>query len=188
MNERLAHFLMVGRSAQRSIKNLPNTVPQSRLMISDTFNVAEVLPDETREAVDVSETFRLFYVLENYLRDFIFNVLSEADKENWWNTVPKDVREKVAEYESTEEAKRWMNLNPRGKLALTTLPQLLRIMDEDNNWKNHFKALVRDKALITQTRLIGHTRNTVYHMSPVTAEEHERVQQVMRDWFRVVSP
>src|SRR5208337_1958425 len=122
-----------------------------------------------REAIDVSETFRLFYVFENYLRDFILNVLSEADKENWWNTVPKDVRDKVAEYESTEEAKRWMNLNPRGKLALTTLPQLLRIVEEDNNWKNHFQALIRDKALITQTRLIGHTRNTVCHMSPVTA-------------------
>jgi hypothetical protein len=173
MNQRLAHFLMVGRSAQRSIKNLPNT-----------FNVAEVLPDETREAIAVADTF-LFYVLENDLRDFILNVLSEADKENWWNSVPKDVQNKVSESEDTEESKRWMNLNPRGKLALTTLPQLLRIMNEENNWKNHFHALVRDKALITQTRLIGHTRNTVCHMSPVTAEEHERVQQVIRDWFRV---
>lgn len=188
MNERLALFLLVGQTAQRSIKNLPNTVPQSRLMISDTFNVAEVLPDETREAIDVSETFRLFYVLENYLREFILDVLSEADKENWWGSVPKDVRDKVAEYESTEEDKRWMNLSPRGKLALTTLPQLLRIIEEENNWKNHFHKLVRDKALITQTRLINHTRNTVCHMSPVTAEEHERVQQVMRDWFRVIAP
>ncbi len=141
MRERLAHFLMVGRSAQKSIKNLPNTVPHSQLMISDTFNVAEVLPDETRDAIDVSETFRLFYVLENYLRDFILTVLSEADKENWWNAVPKDVRDKVGEYESTEDAKRWMNLNPRGKLALTTLPQLLRIIDEDNNWKATSKRL-----------------------------------------------
>jgi hypothetical protein len=24
--------------------------------------------------------------------------------------------------------------------------------------------------------------------SPATAEEHERVQQVMRDWFRVIAP
>ncbi len=94
----------------------------------------------------------------------------------------------MAESEDTEESKRWMNLNPRGKLALTTLPQLLRIMDEENNWKNYFQSLVRDKALITQTRLIVHTRNTVCHMSTVTAEEHERVQQVMRDWFRVIAP
>jgi len=188
MNERLALFLMVGQTAQRTLRDLPDTVPNSRLMISGTFNVAEVLPDETREALMVSEAFQLFYVLENYLRDFILNVLSEADKENWWNSVPKDVRDKVAEYEDTEESKRWMNLNPRGKLALTTLPQLLRIMDEDKNWKTHFQDLVLDKALIAQTRLIAHTRNTICHMSPITEEEHERVQQVMRDWFRVVAP
>ncbi len=188
MSDRLALFLMMGQTAQRSIRNLANTVPQTRLMISEAFNVAEVLPEETREGVGVAETFKLFYVLENYLRDFILNVLSEADKDNWWDSVPKDVQNKVTEYESTEESKRWMNLNPRGKLALTTLPQLLRIMDEDNNWKTHFEPLVRDKSLISQTRLIVHTRNTVCHMSPVTAEEHERVQQVMRDWFRVVAP
>ena len=101
--------------------------------------------------------------------------------------MPKDVRDKAAEYESNEEAKRWMNLNARGKLALTTIPKLIRIMDEDDNWKTHFQALVRDKALITQTRLIGHTRNTVCDMSPVTAEEHERVQQAIRAWFRVIA-
>jgi Swt1-like HEPN len=188
MNERLALFLMMGQTAQRSIRNLPNTVPQSRLMISSTFNVSEVLPEEAREAVDVAETFKLFYVLENYLRDFILNVLSESDKDNWWSAVPKDVQNKVAEFESTEESKQWMNLNPRGRLALTTLPQLLRIIDEDTNWKTHFERLVRDKALITQTRLIVHTRNTICHMSPVTTEEHGRIQQIMRDWFRVIAP
>ncbi len=188
MNDRLALFLMMGQTAQRGIRNLPNTVPQTRLLLSDAFNMAEVLPEETRESFGVAETFKLFYVFENYLRDFILNVLSEADKVNWWNSVPKDVQDKVAEYETTEEIKQWMNLNPRGKLALTTLPQLLRIMDEDNNWKNHFGRLVRDKSLIIQTRLIIHTRNTVCHMSTVTAEEHERVQQVIRDWFRVIAP
>ena len=188
MNDRLALFLMMGQTAQRGIRSLPNTVPQTRLLISEAFNVAEVLPVETREGFDVAETFKLFYVFENYLRDFILNVLSEADKDNWWNAVPKDVQSKVVEYENTEEIKQWMNLSPRGKLALTTLPQLLRIMDEDSNWKTHFEPLVRDKSLISQTRLIVHTRNTVCHMSPVTAEEHERVQQVMRDWFRVIAP
>jgi hypothetical protein len=188
MNDKLALFLMVGQAAQRSIRSLPNTVPQIRLMISDTFNVSDVLPEEAHEAIDAAETFKLFYVLENYLRDFILTVLSETDKDNWWSAVPKDVQDKVTESENTEDSKRWMNINPRGKLALTTLPQLLRIIEDTNNWKAHFESLVRDKALINQTRLITHTRNTVCHMSPVSREEHERVQQVIRDWFRVVAP
>jgi hypothetical protein len=188
MSADLAHFLMIGRSAQRQVQKLPGTVPQSPLMISDRFNVAEVLPDECREAVEAAETFKMFFVLENYLRDFILTVLSEADKENWWNAVPQNVRDDVAKLEETEDKKKWMNLDSRGKLAMTTLGQLVGIMDDSNNWKKHFEPLVGDKGLLQQTRFVVHTRNTVCHMSTVTAEEHERLKQVMRDWFRVVAP
>ncbi len=184
----LANFLMIGRSAQRRVLTLPGTVPRSALMISDTFNVAEVLPDECREADGAANTFKLFFVLENYLRDFVLTVLSEADKENWWDSVPQNVRDDVLKLEETEDKKKWMNLDSRGKLAMTTLGQLISIVDDPSNWKKHFEALVGDKGLLQQTRLIVHTRNTICHMSTVSPEEHERVKQVMRDWFRVVAP
>ena len=184
----LAHFLMIGRSAQRQVQKLPGTVPHTPLMISDRFNVSEVLPDESRDAVRAAETFKLFFVFESYMRDFILTVLSEADKENWWDAVPQNVRDDVTKLEETEDKKKWMNLDSRGKLALTTLGQLLSIMDDSNNWKKHFEPLVGDKGLLQQTRLVVHTRNTICHMSTVTDEEHERLKQVMRDWFRVVSP
>ena len=184
----LAHFLMIGRTAQRQVQQLPGTVPQMPMMISDRFNVSEVLPDESRDAVDAAETFKLFFVFENYLRDFILGVLSEADKENWWSSIPQDVKDEVAKLEDTEEKKKWMNIDSRGKLALVTLPQLIRIMDEPANWKKYFEQPIGDKGLLQQTRLVIHTRNTICHMSTVTTEENERVKQVMRDWFRVVAP
>src|SRR5690242_19819957 len=102
----LAHFLMLGRSAQREVQQVPGTVPHTPLMISDRFNVAEVLPDESRDAVKAAETFKLFFVFENYLRDFILTVLSEADKDNWWEAVPQDVRDEVAKLEETEDRKK----------------------------------------------------------------------------------
>jgi Swt1-like HEPN len=184
----LAHFLMIGRTAQQSIQKLPGTVPKTHMMISPLFDVAEVLPDESKNAVGAAETFKLFYVFENYLREFILTVLSEADKENWWDSVPQNVRDDVAKLEENEDKKRWMNLDSRDKLSMTTLGQLISIMDDSNNWKRHFEALVGDKGLLQQTRLIVHTRNTVCHMSTVSTEEHERVAQVMRDWFRMIAP
>jgi hypothetical protein len=185
----LAHFLMVGRTAQRRVRETPETVlPQAQLMLTERFNLAEVLPDETREAFEAAESYKLLFVFENYLRDFILTVLSEKDKDNWWNAVPKDVQDEVAKAEETEDRKKWMNLDSRGKLALTTLPQLMRIMDEPDNWKTYFEPLVRDKSLLQHTRLIVHTRNTICHMTAVSAEENERIRQVVRDWFRVVAP
>jgi HEPN superfamily Swt1-like protein len=76
----------------------------------------------------------------------------------------------------------------KGKLSLTTLAQLIVIIDDKDNWKSHFEPLLGDKGLLQQTRLVVHTRNTICHMSTITEEEHERLKQVMRDWFRVVSP
>ena len=81
-----------------------------------------------------------------------------------------------------------MALDSRSKLALTTLPQLLRIMDENKNWNDAFKAIIRDKFLIQEGRGISHIRNTVCHMGDISDEEVGRVKQVMRDWFRVVAP
>jgi len=184
----LAHFLMLGRAAQQEVQKTSGIVPQAPLMISDRINVSEVLPDESRDAASAAETFKLFFVLENYLRDFILTVLSEADKENWWSAVPQQVQDEVAKLEETEDKKKWMNLNSREQLSLTTLPQIIAIMDDPTNWKKHFESLVGDKGLLQQTRLVVHTRNTICHMTVVTEEEHERLKQVMRDWFRVVSP
>lgn len=69
---------------------------------------------------------------------------------------------------------------------MMTLPQLLRLIDVA--WKEGFDDLIRDKALLLQARVIAHLRNTLCHMSPISAEETARIKQTMRDWFRVAAP
>jgi hypothetical protein len=157
-------------------------------MLSTTEDLALVLPKEVRRAITASESYKLFFVFENFIRDFVLETLSELDKVNWWDRVPKDVQDEVQKLEETEQQKQWMALDSRSKLALTTLPQLLRIMDDTKNWNDVFKAIVRDKFLIQEGRSISHLRNTLCHMSGISDEEVERVKQVMRDWFRVVAP
>jgi hypothetical protein len=179
---------MLGQSSQKAITKIPDTVPPEKLLLSGTEDLALVLPNEVRRAAKASEVFKLFFVFENYLRDFVLETLSELDPVNWWSRVPLDVQTEVEKAEQTEEQKQWMALTSRSKLALTTLPQLLRIMDEQKNWKDAFEGIIRDKFLIQEARGISHIRNTVCHMSDVSDEEANRVRQVMRDWLRVVAP
>jgi HEPN superfamily Swt1-like protein len=182
----LALFLMLGQSAEKQVRDAPDTVPADSLLISDSFDLALLLPNQVRNASRAAEVFKLFFVFENFLREFVLGTLTEDDKENWWNKVPKDVRDQIEELEQTEETKAWMALGSRDKLALSTLPQLLRVMDE--RWKQEFEPIIRDKSLIQEARHISHVRNTVCHMAEVSQEEAGRVKQVMRDWFRVVAP
>jgi hypothetical protein len=125
-------------------------------------------------------------VFENYLREFVVATLTDDENSIWWDKLPTDVKAEIESLEETEESKGWMSLGSRDKSALMTYPQLLKVID--HCWKSHFQEIVRDKALIQEARHISHLRNTLCHMTNVTDEELDRVRQVMRDWFRVVSP
>lgn len=185
-DQRLALFVMLGQSASASIEDHPELVPPESLRLSDSYDLAPILPDSVRQSAAAAEAYRLLFVFETYLREFVVEVLSANDPVNWWDHVPKDVQDEVAKLEQNEEIKSWMALGSRDKSALMTYPQLLRVID--HCWKDHFQDPVRDKTLIQQARLIGHLRNTICHMSPLSNEEMERLRQTMRDWFRRVAP
>lgn len=185
-DDQLALYVMLGQTAERAVAQQPDTVPRESLPISESFDLALVLPQEVRRAGTTAEVFKLFFVFENFLRNFVLQVLSEDDKENWWNKIPPHIRTEVDDLEATEEAKAWMAFGSREKIALTTYGQLLAIID--SCWKLGFEAIVKDKYLLQEARHIAHIRNAACHMADVPEEERSRVKQVLRDWFRVVSP
>lgn len=185
-DQRLALFLMLGQAASREMQQLPGLVPPAPLRISKSHDLAVSMPDSVRMALDAAEAYKLFFVFERYLLDFVVEVLTKDGVQDWWPKVPKDVQDELTKLEETEDAKSWMALGSRNKSALMTYPQILRVID--HCWKDHFEDLIRDKALIQQARLIGHLRNTICHMTPIPEEEVERVRQTMRDWFRRVAP
>lgn len=180
-------FVHLGQTAEKTILKLEDVVPKESLLISKDIDLALLAPPIVRKAVEASEAYKLFFFFEAYLRDMIVDTLSEEGKVmNWYEKVPPDVQKEVEKIEATEEVKSWMALGSRDKSALMTLPQLLKVIDE--NWKGDFEELIRDKSLIQQARVLVHLRNTICHMSTIPSEELGRLKQVLRDWFRVVTP
>jgi hypothetical protein len=185
-DQRLALFLMLGQAATREMRQVPGLVPPEPLKISPTHDLSASMPDAVRSAMDAAEAYKLFFVFERYLREFVIGVLSQDGKADWWPKVPPDVQTEITKLEETEDAKSWMALSSRGKAALMTYPQLLRVIE--HGWKDEFEDLIRDRTLVQQARLIGHLRNTICHMNTIPEEEVARVRQTMRDWFRRVAP
>lgn len=186
IDARAALFVMLGQTAERTVAGLETVAPTESLLLSASYDLAALVPDAVKRAMRASEAYKLFFVFEDYLREFVVEVLSSDPVVSWWEKVPKDVQDEVTKLEETEEAKSWMALGSRDKSALLTYPQLLRMID--HAWKDGFSDLVRDKTLVQEARLIGHLRNTICHMTPIPDEEIDRVKQTMRDWFRVVAP
>lgn len=183
-----AHFLMLGQSADRAVAKIEDMVPRDSLLISPGIDLAALVPATVKKAIDAAENYKLVFVFESYLRELIVEVLSKDNTEEWWDKIPKDLQDEVVKLEQTEEVKGWMALGSRDKSALMTLPQLLKVIDEKENWKSYFEEIIRDKSLIQEARLLVHLRNTICHMSPISQEESNRIRQTMRDWFRVVAP
>jgi hypothetical protein len=177
---------MLGQAAERGLAALEDIVPSDSLALSPSYDLAPLLPDAVRRSADAAIGYRLFFVFEGYLRDLVVEVLSKEGQQSWWDKVPPDVQQDVTKLEATEEIKSWMALGSRDKSALMTLPQLMRVIDE--NWKDDFDDVIRDKNLIHEARMLVHLRNTICHMSPISDEEMSRLRQTMRDWFRVVAP
>ena len=184
-HDQLALFLMVGQEAVKLVRQLPDLPPQDKILIGPQHDLVPLMPEIAHRAGRANEAYKLFFMFENHLRAFVVEELSE-DGAVWWDKVPGDVQEEVAKLEATEEAKSWMALGSRDKSALLTYPQLIRIMDQ--NSKNAFGDVVRDRGLLNALRNIAHLRNTICHMTEIPEEEVERVRQTMRDWFRIVAP
>jgi HEPN superfamily Swt1-like protein len=182
-----ALFVALAQTAEKSLSSIEEIVPKEALLLSPEYDLAELIPEKVKNAVNASEGYKLFFVFESYLREFIVEVLSKGEAgKTWWDFAPSDVKDEVSKLEQTEEVKSWMALGSRDKSALLTLPQLLKVIE--HCWKEGFSDIVRDKSLIHEARMIGHLRNTICHMSTISDEETDRIKQTMRDWFRVVAP
>ena len=180
-----ALFILLGQTAEKTVAQIEHIVPQDTLLLSPEYDLAALTPGKVRRAVDASLAYKLFFVFEEYLRELVVAVLSKEDG-NWWDRVPTDVQQEIAKLEDTEDMKSWMALGSRDKSALMTLPQLLKVIE--HAWKQGFDDLVRDRGLIQEARLLVHLRNTICHMTTLSAEELERIKQTMRDWFRAIAP
>jgi Swt1-like HEPN len=186
VDTRAALFFMLGQAAEKTISTVEDIVPKESLFLSPSYDLASLAPDKVRRASEASDAYRLLFVFESYLREFIVDVLSKQEGKTWWDFAPTDVKDEVTRLEDTEELKAWMSLGSRDKSSLMTLPQLLRVID--HAWKEGFDETVRDKGLIQEARLLVHLRNTICHMSAISGEETDRIKQTMRDWFRIVAP
>lgn len=55
---------------------------------------AQMSVDLRRQAARMAEYYRIFYMLENFIRDFVSTVMSDAVGTDWWETdVPENIKD-----------------------------------------------------------------------------------------------
>jgi hypothetical protein len=78
-----ALFVLIGQTAERAVEGIDDLVPKDRLILSESYDIAPLLPKIVRRASEAAESYRLFFTFENFLREFVVEVLSKDPAVSW---------------------------------------------------------------------------------------------------------
>jgi len=142
----------------------------------------EILADAER----MSEFYKLFYALENDMRDLIESTIAEGKGNDWWESaVPQVVRDNVKKNYDREASE---GLPPRSDRLIdyTTFGELGEIVRE--NWEafsGMFSNATRNRVLRVINRL-NLVRGPIAHCNFLPEEEAIRLKLAIRDWYKLM--
>lgn len=143
--------------------------------------IKEVKPDFettfTKEAYDNANIYPQIYILENTLRDVIFEKFGRGSE--WWNEtkiVKKDIQDYAARIKEAEKKYPWMKERGDHPIWYVGVLELFQIIDK--NWKPHFREVFKDldqlRAWIKESVPI---RNYVAHNVKTRDQERQIIKK-----------
>ena len=139
-----------------------------------------------QDAERMSEFYKLFYALENDMRDLIESTMIDAKGREWWNTaVPQAVRDNVQKNYDREASE---GLPPRSDRLIdyTTFGELGEIVRENwDTFSGMFSNATRNRVLRVINRL-NLVRGPIAHCNFLPEEEAIRLKLAIRDWYKLM--
>jgi len=137
-------------------------------------------------SLQMQKYYRLLYVFENLVREFIDATLTDADhKDDWFEgRATTDMKKKVEDRKKSEESNQWhvgRNEHPLFYLDFSDLSLLII-----NHW-SVFKDFFPDQAWVSsRIKETERTRNVIAHTNDLAAEEGDRLEMHLRDWIHQI--
>lgn len=133
----------------------------------------------------MQRSYRLLFVLENLVREFVREVLEEVDKDEWFEKrASRDMKKKVEDRKSAEAKNNWhtgRNAHPIYYLDFGDLALLIQ-----SHWEN-FKGLLPTQSwAVSRLNDAERSRNVIAHTNLLSDEEVVRLEMHVRDWVRQV--
>ena len=129
--------------------------------------------------------YRLLFVLENVVREFVQDVLQEIDKEEWFDKrASREMKKKVEDRKSTEAKNQWhagRNPHPIYYLDFGDLALLIQ-----THWTEFKDLLPTQSWAVSRLQDAERSRNVIAHTNLLSDEEVIRLEMHVRDWVRQV--
>lgn len=178
-------------------KNIRKFAPQSpdEVEFSEVEKSAEKLiekyipqfdSDNQKSAVRMAYYYRLFYMLENDIRNLIVSTLSEGNETDWWDqNVPQLVRENANKAKDRELSE---GVTPRSEdmIFYSNFGDLGEIIKY--KW-DLFAGIFSGGSLngvLSVLRRLNTLRGPIAHCGELNEDEVVRLKLTIRDWFRLM--
>lgn len=134
------------------------------------------------EAAQMAVNFKIFYCLENSIRELILDALTEEFSEDWWELgVPEPIRESAEKLRQKEIDTGGI---PRSESLLdyTTFGELAQIIEQRKEaFEGKFSSFKAVNKVLWQLNML---RGPIAHCKPLAEDEVLRLHLTLRDWFR----
>lgn len=190
MNERIIkEFVFNAMLTQDSFKALERegiAVAQS----TDLSSVSRVVerdfsPRIWFDAINMSSIYTALYCIENTVRNFIVERMSERHGIDWWEIkVPNKIKEAVVTLKKQEERNKYHSNRSSNEIGYTMLGNLGQIIIA--NWED-FSDIIPNQAWLT-SRMddVEMSRNIIMHTGTLPTDEIERIDSIIRDLLRQI--
>ena len=162
-----------------SVSSANDYMPISRVVERD-FS-----PRVWNDATKMSSVYTALYCIENTIRNFIVERMSERHGIDWWEkTVPKKIKDAVVDLKKKEEKNKYHSNRSGNEIGYTMLGNLGQIIIA--NW-NDFSDIIPNQAwLMSRMDDLEMSRNIIMHTGVLPTDEIERIESIVRDLLRQI--
>jgi len=136
-------------------------------------------------SIQMQRCYRLLFVFENLIREFVSARFQELDGDTWFDTrASAQMKKRLEDRKATEAKNQWhTGRNPQPIFHLDFGDLFLLI---HNHW-DVFQDLLPSQAW-AQGRLqdAERSRNVIAHTNTLSTEEEDRLEMYLRDWIKQV--
>ena len=191
MNEQsLRQFVFNGLLLYDSLEALEKQKGISVFESGDLTQVSRVVeadfsPIVWNNATNMSSVYQAIFCIENTLRNFIVERMSERHVLNWWEEkVPSNIKKAVEKLKKEEQKNKFFSSRSDSEIGYTMLGNLGQIII--NNWDD-FSDIIPSQAWLT-SRMddLEMARNIVMHTGVLPQIEIDRIASIVRDLLRQI--
>lgn len=146
-------------------------------------HLTQIALEDRMQAERMAEFYKVFYAFENYIRDFVANVLADLAGDDWWEKqVPPVVQEAAKRAREKELA---AGVTPRSAepLEYTTFGELSEIIKANMaSFSGFFPSVKGFEGVMARLNTL---RGPIMHCGVLAEDEVLRLKLSIRDWFKL---